>query len=127
MGAAKRAAGDLCFESRAQRLVWGCEFLVNLNFLSQDFSLSFGSGPSISFWRPYAFAWKRDVIDHTELASKRWVEKMSMDRIAAEMGWRRTAVFRNLGKIRANPGLGEDGQVRLRIHRRKHRVMGKGG
>ncbi len=75
----------------------------------------------------YAAAWKRDVIDYTELASKRWVEKLSMDRIAAEMGWGRTAVIRHLGKIRANPGLVEDGQVRLRIHRRRYRFMGNAG
>lgn len=72
----------------------------------------------------YDLAWKRDIIDYTELARKRWAEKQSMDRIASEMGWGRTAIIRYLGKIRANPGLVEDGQVRLRIHRRKHQFMG---
>ena len=72
----------------------------------------------------YALVWKRDVIDYTELASKRWVERLSMVRIAADMGLGRTAVIRHLGKIRCNPDLVEDGQVRLRIHRTLYKFMG---
>lgn len=72
----------------------------------------------------YASAWKRDTFDLTELARKRWVEKLSMDQIAAEMGWGRTAVIRYLGKIKADPSLVRDGQVRLLIHRRKNKFMG---
>jgi hypothetical protein len=59
----------------------------------------------------YAVAWKRDI-DYTELARKRWVERLNMDRIASEMGWGRTAVIRHLGKIRGNPGLVADRRVR---------------
>lgn len=47
-----------------------------------------------------------------------------MERIAVQMGWGRTAVIRYLGKIRANPNLVKDGQVRLRIHRRRYMFMG---
>lgn len=74
----------------------------------------------------YAGACKRDTIDLTELARKRWVEKLSMDRIAADLGWGRTAVIAYLGKIRENPDLVKDGQVRLRIHRRKNKFIGSG-
>lgn len=71
----------------------------------------------------YTVAW-RETIDLTELARKRWVEKLSMDRIAVDLGWGRTAVVRHLGKIRANPSLVKDGQVRLRIHRTKCKFLG---
>lgn len=74
----------------------------------------------------YAGVCKRDTIDFTELARKRWVDKLSMDRIAADMEWGRTAVIRYLGMIRANPDLVTDGQVRLRIHRRKNKFIGRG-
>ncbi len=71
----------------------------------------------------YTVAWKREL-DYTELARKRWVDRLSMDRIAAEMDWGRTAVIRYLGMIRVNPNLVKDGALRLRIHRRKHKFMG---
>lgn len=73
----------------------------------------------------YADACKRDTIDFTELARKRWVEKLSMDRIALEMEWGRTAVIKYLGQIRSNPNLVEDGDVRLRIYRRKNKFIGQ--
>jgi hypothetical protein len=72
----------------------------------------------------YALAWKRDAIDYTELARKRWVEKLKMERLAVDLGCGRTAVIRYLGHIRANPALVADGKVRLLIHRRKRKFMG---
>ena len=72
----------------------------------------------------YSFAWKRDFIDYTELASKRWVDKWSMDKLADHFGVGRTAVIRHLGKIRSNPKLVADGEIRLRIQRRKNVFMG---
>ncbi len=74
----------------------------------------------------YRVAWQRDKPDLTVLARKRWIEKLSMDRIATDMGWGRTAVIRYLGEIRKNPDLVADGQLRLRIHRRKRKFIGNG-
>jgi len=88
----------------------GCDNLLELTALS------------ISIF--YAAAWKRDFIDYTELASKRWVEKWSMDSLAVHFDCGRTTVIRYLGLIRENPNLVGDGDVRLRIHRRKNKFMG---
>ncbi len=73
----------------------------------------------------YAAAWKRDVIDYTELASKRWVEKLNINRIAEELGWGRTAVIRYLGKIKENPYLVVESHIRRRIYRCKRKFMGR--
>jgi hypothetical protein len=72
----------------------------------------------------YSVAWQRDVIDFTELASKRWIEKWTMERLADHFGVGRTAVVRHLGLIRKNPSLVSDGQVRMLIHPRRRRFMG---
>jgi hypothetical protein len=42
-----------------------------------------------------------------------------MDRIAAEMGWGRTAVIRHLGNIFANPNMVKSETVRTLISRQK--------
>ena len=67
---------------------------------------------------------KRENINYTELASKRWVEKYSMDKLAVYMGYGRTAVVKYIGQIKANPNLVPDGQVRLRVYRKKRVFMG---
>jgi hypothetical protein len=69
-------------------------------------------------------AWQRDVIDPTELARKRWVEKWTMERLVDHFGVGRTAVVRHLGLIRRNPSLVADGRVRALIHPRRRRFMG---
>jgi hypothetical protein len=79
---------------------------------------------ALSISRDYAAIWKKDAIDLTELAHKRWIEKWTMDRIAAHFGCGRTAVVRHIGRLRANPELIEDGVARSRVKSRKHRFMG---
>lgn len=63
--------------------------------------------------RPYAAIWKKDSIDLSELAHKRWIEKWTMDRIAVHFGCGRTAVVRHLRRLRADPDLIEDGVDKL--------------
>lgn len=72
----------------------------------------------------YAIVWKKDNIDPQELASKRWVERWTVDRIASHFGWGRTAVVRKLGELKANPELIEDGVARSHVKSRKYRFMG---
>jgi hypothetical protein len=52
------------------------------------------SGLSIS--RAYTAVWKKDAIDLTELAHKRWINKWTMDRLAAHFDCGRTAVVRHI-------------------------------
>ncbi len=89
----------------------GCDKILELSALSCNMDCT--------------VAWK-ETIDLTKLARKRWVEKRSMGRIAAEIGWGRKAVIRYLGKIRSNPDLVKDGKIRLLIYRRKKTFMGAG-
>lgn len=78
----------------------------------------------LSVSQGYVIAWSKDKINLTDLARKRWVDKWSMDKLATELGWGRTAVIRGIGLIKANPDLVDDGQVRLRILRRKRKFLG---
>jgi len=72
----------------------------------------------------YAIVWKKYNIDPQELASKRWVDRWTVDRIASHFGWGRTAVVRKLGELKANPELIEDGVARSHVKSRKYRFMG---
>jgi len=47
-----------------------------------------------------------------------------MERLSAHFGLGRTAVVKYLGRIKVNPDLVEDGQIRLRIHRMRYKFMG---
>lgn len=58
--------------------------------------------PSVlSVSRAYGTIWKKESLDLTELARKRWIEKWTVDRIAHHFGWGRTAVVRYLRRLRA--------------------------
>ncbi|MDG0818069.1 hypothetical protein [Bdellovibrio svalbardensis] len=78
----------------------------------------------MSVSKTYTTIWKKEAIDLAELAQKRWVEKWTIEKIAAHMGWGRTAVVRYLGRLKANPDLILDGRVRSHVKSRKYRVMG---
>jgi hypothetical protein len=66
----------------------------------------------------YEVTWKRKV-DYAELASKRWVEKLSIKTIAAQTGMGRTAVVKYIGDIRRNPDLIKDNKIRSLIRLKK--------
>ena len=53
----------------------------------------------------YSFVWTKNKIDLTELASKRWVERWSINKITAHFGFGRTFIVRKLGQLRRNPDL----------------------
>jgi hypothetical protein len=72
----------------------------------------------------YEVAWKRKV-DYAELASKRWIEKLSIKTIAAQTGMGRTAVVKYIGDIRRNPSLIKEGRLRAIVSRRKKQIIGK--
>jgi len=72
----------------------------------------------------HAIVWKKDNIDLSLLARRRWVDRWSMDKISSELGYGRTAVVRHLGRLQANPDLIEDGRARSHVKSRKHRFMG---
>jgi hypothetical protein len=72
----------------------------------------------------YEVAWKRKV-DYAGLASKRWIEKLSIKTIAAQTGMGRTAVVKYIGDIRRNPDLIKDGRLRGIVSRRKKQIVGK--
>ena len=75
---------------------------------------------SIAF---YAVSW-RETIDLTELAHKRWVEKLSSRRISQEMGWSYVTVIRALTVIRRDPNLVKDGAVRKLVKLTSRRFVG---
>jgi hypothetical protein len=75
----------------------------------------------------YPLAWKKDKLNLNELAAKRWGERWTVDKIAAELGWGRTFVVRKLRELKNNPELIEDGSIRSRVKSRKHRFMGSTG
>lgn len=68
--------------------------------------------------------WKKNSIDPSLLARKRWVDGWSLDKISAELGYGRTAVVRHLSRLKANPDLIEDGKAHSHAKSRKHRFMG---
>ena len=72
----------------------------------------------------YSFVWTKNKIDLTELASKRWVERWSINKITAHFGVGRTFIVRKLGQLRQNPDLIQDGHARSHAKSRKYRFMG---
>ena len=63
---------------------------------------------ALAISRTYGATWKKDVIDLTDLARKRWVDGMTMDSLVLHFGFGRTAVVRYLAYIRKNIGLVAD-------------------
>ena len=57
----------------------------------------------LSIHQGYFATWKRDAIDYTEMASKRWVEKWALERLADHFGCSRSAIIRNLRVIKKSP------------------------
>jgi hypothetical protein len=63
----------------------------------------------LSVSRAYTAIWKKESIDLTELARKRWIERWTMDRIAAHFGCGRTIVVKYLRVLRHDPELIQKG------------------
>ena len=72
----------------------------------------------------YHLVWTKVKINLSELASKRWVERMNMEQLAEYFKCGRTLIVRKLGYLKKNPDLIEDGKARSHVKSRKHRLMG---
>jgi hypothetical protein len=55
--------------------------------------------------RWYEIQWRRQDIDLTELAKRRWIEKWSIEKLAEHFRCGPTHVKRSLNKIKADPDL----------------------
>ena len=55
--------------------------------------------------RGYEIQWRRQDIDLTELAKRRWIEKWSIEKLAEHFKCGPTFVKKSLRKIKANPDL----------------------
>jgi hypothetical protein len=89
------------------------------------------SGPGLlehgehSISRAYAILWKKQTVDFTELAKKRWIDRWSMECLASHFGLGRTATIRYLGLCRLNPELVKDGKARRFMLLKRRRFLGK--
>lgn len=72
----------------------------------------------------YSFMWTKDKIDLSELASKRWVEQWSINKIMAHFGFGSTFIVRKLWQLRQNIDPIYDGHARSHTKSRKYRFMG---
>lgn len=62
---------------------------------------------TISRW--YEIQWRKQEIDLTELAKRRWIDKWSIERLADHFGFGTTRIKVYLNRIRENPDLGGPG------------------
>jgi|GEM_PF-7032823 hypothetical protein len=72
----------------------------------------------------HSIVWTKDNIDLQDLAIKRWVERLNMDKLAAHFNCGRTVIIRKIGYLRKNPDLIRDGVARSHVKSRKYRFMG---
>lgn len=72
----------------------------------------------------YQLVWTKDKINLSELASKRWVERMNMEQLAEYFNCGCTLIVRKLGYLKKNPDLIEDGKARSHVKSSKYRLMG---
>ena len=72
----------------------------------------------------HSISWKKDILELTELASKRWVKRWTMDQIAEYFAIGRTTVIAKIGLIKSDPSLVSDGGVRARVKLTKNKFIG---
>ena len=53
----------------------------------------------------YQIEWRKQGIDLTELAKRRWIDKMQIDELAQKFGRGSTQIKFHLNRISANPNL----------------------